>query len=229
VRKLTLSFLLIALCIGASPAFAIPIELKYDQVIGGYATTIKFLSNGYETTESVYTGFSQVDIKGMGTFNAFCVDPANSSSAYQQYSLQHIAHGSSYERVAWLLSTATSGNAVASQLAAWEIMFETKEIGSYSSGTFQVLNWDYFGHTENLSLQEQAAERLKAALDDSNLAKFDVSKYYLAASPGSGTSFGKGFQDFVVDPPVATPEPASMLLLGTGVLGLVAFRRKLLR
>lgn len=154
-------------------------------------------------------------------FYSYCVDIRNNELNHQVVDVKStagmatdsmVATPYAAEKAAWLFNTfagmahASSGDALGAglQLAIWEVLFDTD--GALTTGAFRVTA----ASTQALAAGAWFLGQLANSGDAYTLA----SATWLDATSGYG-------QD-----QITTPEPGTLLLLGTGLAGLAARRRR---
>ena len=161
----------------------------------------------------------QVSINGGGQVEAFCVEDSNSPPNTQTYTLLTVDSGladfgliaQNYMAAAWIAENYLASKPGA-QIAIWEVVFDGVGNLDLGDGGFQSTSY----------VTDANAILAAVALQNGFSAS---SQWYLAVNPTvaqGGTISTSPYQNYLVP----TPIPGAVWLLGSGLLGLVAVRRR---
>ena len=201
-------------------ASAYPLVDLYEVRVDNAATS-NIYAQGFGNID-VYAGNYIVSVRnpsGSGNpyieMSGYCVEPALSSNTSRVYELLPIAAGSDFAAAAWILSQGYTTLAPAAQAAVWELTWDTALGNPYN------LSADNFRLNSGIN-----AADVKTIYDAAIVAMnagFDPSGYVIAHNP-VGSPGWEFSQDYMIQNPV--PLPPSVLLLGSGLLGVCLLRRR---
>ncbi len=220
MKKVCICWLMVVvLSLFAAPSFADTVSVTFlgpatDANNGSYyISPYSLLVNG--TVENGYCIDFNHEITTGQNWTAY-VNSVSTSPITGTYQVAN-PNRSVYSEMAWLVSQYNTVNQVAIQQAIWDLSVGQKGILPYNdTGTGSTMDW----YTQALNHSNYDGGGWVILTDT-------IGTPYAAAgggpNPGS-TLFGA--QEFLVQGPVPTPEPGTMMLLGSGILGVYGFSRK---
>lgn len=222
LKLLVFIAVMLFLVLPASMASATIVSVAEDSVLNGVSVTIYLPTTGGNVGTTAGNYMIKYATAPTTLVSGFCIDPHYSNSSFSPYEVQAIPDGSGFEAAAWVLSQGYSpALAPAAQVAVWELTWDYQYDRPFnlSDGDFRLSSPTDTTFVTNVTNIYNAA---LAGIE----AGFDQSRYAILHSPA--TSGATDVQDYIVPNPAHTPVPASVLLLGSGLvgLGLLGYRKR---
>jgi hypothetical protein len=223
LKLLAAGALIVSMVFAAGMASATIVSVAENSVANGVSVKIYVPGIGPDIGTTAGNYMIKYETAPTTLVSGFCIDPHYSEATFTPYEVQSISEGSGFEAAAWILSQGYSAAlAGAAQVAVWELTWD-KQYGrafDLSAGDFRLNSPT---SSTNPTFIANVTAIYTAALAGMG-GGFDQSAYVILHSPA--TAGATDYQDYVVPNPFPTPVPASVLLLGSGLLGLLGLRRR---
>ena len=186
--------------------------------ISAFATDLTFNSTGSNSWGGYYTYPYNFTVQGQGDEQLMCV-------TYDA----HITPGESWHTTSE--SVASYGNNIGSLQQAEELawLYEAAAANGGDPSTYNAAAW-YINaaHRGTIDISgDPNVIALVATVEGLDLSKVDFNHIQFYVPNGDDHGWTDGVpQTFVGDPPTATPEPSTLLMMGSGLIGLAGLARK---
>ena len=183
-----------------------------------FATDLTFNNNGSNSWGGYYTYPYNFTVQGQGDEQLMCV-------TYDA----HITYGESWHTTSE--SVAAYGKEIGSLKQAEELawLYDAAVANGGDPSTYNAAAW-YINaeHRGTIDISgDPAVQALVVHVDGLDLSKADFNHIQFYVPNGDEHGWTDGVpQTFVGDPPTATPEPSTLVMMSSGFLGLAGLARK---